>query len=67
MHKLTPDWESIAATLVSKLDEVADEIDFSLEEGADPAATVLSAVDELKLFIGAIDDDPALLSAGDAS
>lgn len=56
MHKLTPDWEEISNILISKLDDVAEELDLSIDLGADPMAAVNAALEELQLFINAINN-----------
>jgi hypothetical protein len=56
MQNLTPDWEEIGSSLISKLDEVAEELDLSIEFGADPAYAVTSAIEELQCYINAINE-----------
>lgn len=67
MRKITPNWEEIANTLTYKLDEIADSIDWNIEAGEDPATAVQNALDDLKLYIGAIEDDPSQFSMRDVS
>lgn len=67
MQKLTPNWKDLSEILMFKLDEVADGINWKLECGEDPATTVNDAVADLKLFIGAIEDDPGQFSIKDVS
>jgi hypothetical protein len=67
MRKLTPDWEQISNILIYKLDEIADSIEWKIENDEEPIIAVNDAVDELKLFIGAIEDDPGQFSMRDVS
>jgi hypothetical protein len=67
MRKLTPDWEQISNILIYKLDEIADSIEWKIENDEQPIIAVNDAVDELKLFIGAIEDDPGQFSMRDVS
>lgn len=67
MQRLTANWEEVSNILVFKLDEIADEIDWKLENGEEPSVAVLDAVADLKLFIGAIEDDPGQFSMRDVS
>lgn len=67
MQKLTPNWEEVSNILVFKLDEIADELDLKVELGEDPANAVMEAVADLKLFIGAIEEDPGQFSDVDVA
>lgn len=67
MQKLTPNWDEVYRILVYKLDDIADGIEWKVENGDDPATAVQDAIDDLKLFIGAIEDDPGQFSMRDVS
>lgn len=67
MQRLTPNWEDLSALLVVKLDEIADELNLKIELGEDPALAVQEALADMKLFIGAIEDDPGQFTMRDVS
>lgn len=67
MQKFTPNWEIVSTALIFKLDEIADDIEWNIESGEDPAIAVNDAIEELKLFVGAIEHDPGQFSMMDVS
>jgi hypothetical protein len=67
MRNLSPNWELVSNILVFKLDEIADDIELKIELGEAPVVAVNDAVEELKLFLGAIEDDPSQFSMQDVS
>lgn len=67
MHNnLTPDWGVVCGALRSKLVDIIDDMDDALDEGAEPLFVVFSTTGELKLFIEAIEEDPAGEAIGEA-
>jgi len=54
MQKLTTDWEEAYSFLLDKLEEVSSELKLSVRLGEDPMSAVNTAIDELQLFINAI-------------
>lgn len=67
MQKLTPNWEQLSQLLVIKLDDIADELQLKLELGEDPALAVQDTIADMKLFVGAIEDDPGQFTMRDVS
>lgn len=67
MQKLTPNWKELSSLLVIKLDEIADELDLKMDLGEDPALAVQETIADMKLFIGAIEDDPGQFTMRDVS
>lgn len=58
MQTLTPDWISLGEALIDKLDEVAEELDRQLcLEVVDPAYIVTTAIEDLRLFLDAVEND----------
>ena len=59
MQNLTPDWLQVCQVIRQALVEAMENMDDSLDEGADPMYVAAETLSELKMSFQAIEADPS--------